>query len=119
MSPGPEHYKARSTGYTAFSKYYSLGIKWALPYNFVLKTQNILTVLLLYIWLLDFSCFAISQTSPEQEAKGSAGPKLLRSFGEAELAKEHLDLCHGPGAEGSGESYKTVRRAVWSWVCGC
>lgn len=65
--------------------------------------------------MLDFSWFAVSQ-SPEGEAKGGNGPKLLMSFGEAELAKQSLELCPGPGW--SGESYKTVRRAVWSWVCG-
>jgi len=50
--------------------------------------------------------------------KGSASPRLLSCFGDAELAKQNVELCPGPGAEGSRECYKTVRRALWSWVCG-
>lgn len=62
-----------------------------------------------------FFLLAVSQANPEQEDKGSAGPKLLSSFEEAELAKQNLELCPEPGP--SGESYKTVRNAVWRWVC--
>lgn len=73
-------------------------------YNFGLKTQKILTVLLVYIWILDFACISVSQASPKQVAKGSTSPRLLSSFGEAEFAKQNVELCPGPGAGRSGES---------------
>lgn len=44
-------------------------------------------------------------------AKGSASPRLLSSFGEAELAKQNWEPCPGPGAERGGERCGTVRKA--------
>lgn len=74
------------------------------------KNSEYLTVLFVYIWILD--CVTISQASPEQVAKSSTSQRLLSSFGESELAKENLELCPRPGTERSGETYTLVRRSV-------